>query len=64
MTALATEEDRRRSLADGFDMHLTKPVDSRRLWNAVIELTDRRRHLPSPAPSTDAGGERTGDVPG
>jgi len=38
LTALATEDDRQRSLAAGFQMHLTKPVDLDRLSEAVVEL--------------------------
>jgi len=38
LTALATEDDQRRSLAAGFQMHLTKPVDSDRLAAALIDL--------------------------
>jgi two-component system CheB/CheR fusion protein len=41
LTALAAEEDHRRSLAAGFQMHLTKPVDIDRLTEAVVELADR-----------------------
>jgi two-component system CheB/CheR fusion protein len=40
LTALATEDDRRRSLAAGFQLHLTKPVDIRRLSEAVVELAN------------------------
>jgi chemotaxis methyl-accepting protein methylase/signal transduction histidine kinase/chemotaxis response regulator CheB len=38
LTALATDDDHQRSLAAGFQMHLTKPVDIERLSQAVIEL--------------------------
>jgi two-component system, chemotaxis family, CheB/CheR fusion protein len=38
LTALATDDDRQRSLAAGFQMHLTKPVDIERLSQAVVEL--------------------------
>ena len=41
LTALATDDDRQRSLAAGFQMHLTKPVDIDRLSDAVIELAGR-----------------------
>ena len=41
-TALASEEDRQRSLAAGFQMHLTKPVDIQRLSEAVVELASTR----------------------
>jgi two-component system CheB/CheR fusion protein len=38
LTALATEDDQRRSLAAGFQMHLTKPVDGQRLAAAIVDL--------------------------
>ena len=41
LTALATDDDRQRSLAAGFQMHLTKPVDIDRLSAAVVELAAR-----------------------
>ena len=42
LTALATEDDRQRSLAAGFQLHLTKPVDIHRLSDAVLELAGAR----------------------
>ena len=41
LTALATDDDRQRSLAAGFQMHLSKPVDIERLSEAVVELAAR-----------------------
>src|SRR6478735_5073751 len=41
LTALAGDEDRRRSLSAGFQMHLAKPVDVDRLAHAVQELAHR-----------------------
>jgi len=38
LTALAGDEDRRRSLSAGFQMHVSKPVDIDRLARAVREL--------------------------
>ncbi|MDP9152596.1 MAG: ATP-binding protein, partial [Myxococcota bacterium] len=38
LTALATPEDEARSLAAGFQMHLAKPVDFRRLEAALLAL--------------------------
>ncbi len=38
LTALAGEEDRRRALSAGFQMHVAKPVDIVRLTQAVAEL--------------------------
>jgi two-component system CheB/CheR fusion protein len=38
LTALASEEDRRRALESGFQMHLAKPIDSDRLATAVATL--------------------------
>jgi CheY-like chemotaxis protein len=46
LTALATDDDRQRSLAAGFQMHLTKPVDIERLSEAVVELAG---HAPASA---------------
>jgi two-component system CheB/CheR fusion protein len=40
LTALAAEDDQRRSLAAGFQMHMTKPVDIEILSNAVVELAE------------------------
>jgi CheY-like chemotaxis protein len=37
-TALATEHDRRRALAAGFQLHLAKPIDIDRLRASVLEL--------------------------
>jgi CheY-like chemotaxis protein len=41
LTALATDDDRQRSLAAGYQMHLTKPIDIDRLSAAVVELATR-----------------------
>ena len=38
LTALASDEDKKRSLAAGFQLHLTKPIDIDRLSRAVAEL--------------------------
>jgi len=44
LTAFARDEDRRRALASGFQVHLTKPVDSAALLTAIATLrrADRR----------------------
>jgi two-component system CheB/CheR fusion protein len=39
LTALATDEDKRRALAAGFQLHLAKPIDIDRLRDAVLELS-------------------------
>ncbi|HET6337045.1 MAG TPA: chemotaxis protein CheB [Polyangiales bacterium] len=39
LTALAAQEDRRRALAAGFQLHLAKPIDIDRLREAVLELS-------------------------
>jgi CheY-like chemotaxis protein len=59
LTALATDDDRQRSLAAGFQMHLTKPVDIERLSEAVVELAARptREHERARRERND-GGER------
>lgn len=41
LTAFATEEDRKKCLGAGFQMHLTKPFDADDLIEAVINLTDK-----------------------
>ena len=38
LTGYGQEEDRRRSLAAGFDLHLTKPVEPKRLLQALAEV--------------------------
>jgi CheY-like chemotaxis protein len=38
LTALASEEDRRKALESGFQMHLAKPIDADRLAGAVATL--------------------------
>jgi CheY-like chemotaxis protein len=38
LTALARDEDRARALDAGFDVHLAKPVDPRKLVNLVASL--------------------------
>jgi CheY-like chemotaxis protein len=43
LTALAGEEDRRRALGAGFQMHLAKPVDIDRLSAAVVETWQRHQ---------------------
>jgi two-component system CheB/CheR fusion protein len=53
LTALAAEDDRQRSLAAGFQMHLTKPVDIDRLSDAVFELAE---HPPAQSPDGHAYG--------
>jgi two-component system CheB/CheR fusion protein len=50
LTALAAEDDHRRALAAGFQMHLTKPIDIERLSEAVVELAERR-HATTPGPT-------------
>lgn len=42
LTALAGEEDRRRALESGFQMHLAKPIDADRLATAVATLAAAR----------------------
>jgi signal transduction histidine kinase/integral membrane sensor domain MASE1/ActR/RegA family two-component response regulator len=42
LTAFATEKDRQRALASGFQMHLSKPVESRALIQAIDQLVSGR----------------------
>jgi two-component system CheB/CheR fusion protein len=39
LTALATEEDRKRAFAAGFQLHLAKPIDIDRLRDSVLALS-------------------------
>ena len=50
LTALAGEANRRRALSEGFQMHLTKPVDPSRLSDAVVELLEAHADSKTPAP--------------
>ena len=43
LTALAAEGDAQRSLAAGFQMHLTKPIDMVRLSEAVLALAQHQQ---------------------
>jgi CheY-like chemotaxis protein len=47
ITALAAEDDRRRALAAGFQMHLAKPIDIDRLREAVLALSSMSASLTS-----------------
>lgn len=38
LTAFASNEDRKRALVDGFNIHLTKPVEPAKLVSAVMDL--------------------------
>jgi len=42
LTAFARVEDRRRALAEGFQMHLAKPIDPAELTRAIAELAKPR----------------------
>ncbi|HEY0347648.1 MAG TPA: ATP-binding protein, partial [Pyrinomonadaceae bacterium] len=42
LTAFATEKDRQRALASGFQMHLSKPVEPRALIEAIERLVNGR----------------------
>jgi two-component system CheB/CheR fusion protein len=48
LSALASDDDRQRALAAGFQMHLGKPVDIDRLIGAVVEVWQRQ-----PAPDEE-----------
>jgi CheY-like chemotaxis protein len=47
LSARAGDEDRRRSLASGFQLHLVKPVDADHLAQAIVRVTQ-------PAPGNEA----------
>jgi two-component system CheB/CheR fusion protein len=53
LTALASEDDRRRALESGFQLHLAKPIDSDRLATAVATL-ESWPHGSEPPPSPSA----------
>jgi len=42
LTAFATEKDRQRALASGFQMHLSKPIEPRALIQAIERLVNGR----------------------
>jgi signal transduction histidine kinase/ActR/RegA family two-component response regulator len=42
LTAFASEKDHQRALACGFQVHLAKPVDSRKLIEAIGQLVNRK----------------------
>ncbi|HEX7477204.1 MAG TPA: CheR family methyltransferase [Polyangiales bacterium] len=57
LTALASDADRRRALAVGYQLHLAKPIDIDRLRDAVLELSKwvnppSAPPAPAPAPAT------------
>lgn len=56
LSAYAREEDRRRALAAGFEMHVAKPVDPARLAEVLSELTGREGRRGEPG-SPRRGGE-------
>ena len=58
LTALAGEEDRRRALESGFQMHLAKPIDRDRLTTAVATLAVWRKPLTSPSTQQTAPAAR------
>jgi CheY-like chemotaxis protein len=41
LTSLVREEDRQKALQAGFHLHLTKPIDSRALLDAMAALLHR-----------------------
>ncbi len=49
LTGLPEEEARERTVAAGFDLHLTKPVDPEKLANTVIDIVILRAPRPSNA---------------
>ena len=42
LTGYGSEEDRQMCLDAGFDMHLTKPVDTRQLGEAIRHIINKR----------------------
>ena len=52
LTAYTRAEDRSRSLAAGFQMHLGKPIEADELVNAIVSLSNQRQKGPSHAQIT------------
>lgn len=44
MTANAFDEDARKSLEQGIDMHLTKPIDAEKLYETLISIIEERKY--------------------
>ena len=44
LTALASPPDRRRALLAGYQVHVSKPIDSRELTAAIAALIGRTEH--------------------
>ncbi len=44
LTAFARNEDRKRTLVEGFNLHMTKPVEPTALLKAVADLAGTVRH--------------------
>jgi two-component system CheB/CheR fusion protein len=57
LTALAARDDRRRALAAGFQLHLTKPVDIDRLRDAVLQLSNMESTLNPSKPDASEAAE-------
>jgi CheY-like chemotaxis protein len=49
LTGYGQPEDRRRALEAGFDLHLTKPVETERLEEIIAALGKKRRNGPHPS---------------
>jgi len=50
LTALARDEDRKRALLSGYQVHISKPVDPGELIAVIATLADRDRHARAASP--------------
>jgi PAS domain S-box-containing protein len=60
LTAFARVEDRDRALREGFQLHVSKPVEPAALANAVAELARRDANSPADADASNASEATTG----
>jgi HPt (histidine-containing phosphotransfer) domain-containing protein len=63
MTANAFDEDRRRCLEAGMDGYLSKPIDRRALFEAVLEYARSGGGEPAPGAAAARGAERSRPAP-
>jgi CheY-like chemotaxis protein len=61
LTAYVRSEDRARALAEGFDRHVSKPIEPENFLRVLGELAAQRRSVPG-ADSSPAAGDGASDV--
>jgi CheY-like chemotaxis protein len=57
VSAHAREEDRRRALEAGYDVHIAKPIDPAEFAGLIGRLVNAGREWPAPARVDSSGGE-------